>query len=594
MKRLQFLGVLAMLLCCLSVYGQKNLKFSVASFELDQFDLTAKNDLYKKTDGSGSLYAIIKVTSNNPDDNLREYNFNFGNLRSMVEQHDGELWVYVQKNAKTVTISRAGYATVSRYDLRTTIEAGRTYTMSLTTSGPTVYTQMLHFVVKPANAGAVVMIKGSKPNAVEEMFGTVDANNGSIAKSMEYGTYTYKVIANNYHTSEGRITLKDKTQTYVEEVTLRPNFSEITLRVNSDADIYVNNERKGTRTWTGILRTGNYQVECRQENHRNSSQYITITENDNRTIDLTPPTPITGTLGVTSRPLGANISIDGKDYGTTPQNINDLIIGQHTLTLSKANYKPESQTFEIRENQTTDVNITLNDIAKMTIKSRPANATLYIDGKQVGTTPYTADMASGDYDIRIIHPKYHDFAKRVHLDSSNPETSFRLDRQYQLPTSGYAQASFQAGTMMGAGGNIGGYISNINIEAYVTVGLSKEKLYVNYTTGASSTEESLSGLMFGGKVGYGFIIGTRLRITPQVGLGSLSVKGSQISTNVLCATAGVRVEYAIAPNFGVSLTPEGCFAVSKKDMFDSMTAASSKIKGWATGANARLGVYVYF
>ena len=79
-----------------------------------------------------------------------------------------------------------------------------------------------------------------------------------------------------------------------------------------------------------------------------------------------------------------------------------------------------------------------------------------------------------------------------------------------------------------------------------------------------------------------------------VGLGSLSVKGSQISTNVLCATAGVRVEYAIAPNFGVSLTPEGCFAVSKKDMFDSMTAASSKIKGWATGANARLGVYVYF
>lgn len=594
MKRLQFLGVLVMLLCCLSANGQRNQKFSIASFEQDPFDLTAKNDAYKKIDGSGSLYAIIKVTSNNPDDNLREYNFNFGNLRSIVEQHDGELWVYVQKNAKMVTISRTGYTTISRYDLKTTIEAGKTYTMSLTTSAPTVYTQMLHFVVKPANVGAVVMIKSSKANAVEEMFGTVDATTGSVARSMEYGTYTYKIIANNYHTSEGRIMLKDKSKTYVEEVSLRPNFSEITLQVDSDADIYVNNERKGTRKWTGILRTGNYQVECRQENHRNSSQYITITENENMAIVLTPPTPITGTLAVTSRPLGANINIDGKDYGTTPQNINDLIIGRHTITLSKANYKPEKQTFEVRENQTTDLNITLNDIAKMTIKSSPDNSTLYIDGKHVGSTPYTAEMGSGDYDIRLTHPNYHDFAKRVHLDSSNPVVNLKLERQFMVPTSGYVQGSFQAGTMMGAGGNIGGYIKNFNIEGYVIVGLGKENLYINYTTGASSSEESLSGTMFGGKVGYGFIIGTRLRITPQVGLGSLSIKGNDVSTNVLCATVGVRFEYAIAPNFGVSLTPEGNFAVSKKDMFDSMTSASSKIKGWGTGANARLGLYLYF
>lgn len=573
--------------------AQQKAKFSIASFEQDPFDLTAKNDAYKKIDGSGALYAIIKVTSNNPDDNLNEYNFNFGNLRSIVEQHDDELWVYVQKNAKIVTISRAGYTTISKYDLRTTIEAGKTYTMSLTTSGPVVYTQMLQFVVKPANVGAVVMIKSSKANASEELFGTVDAT-GAVAKSLEYGTYTYKVVANNYHTSEGRITLKDKTKNYIEEVALRPNFSEITLNVNSDADIYVNNERKGTRTWTGILRTGNYQVECRQANHRNSSQYITITENEDRTIDLTPPTPITGTLALTSRPLGANISIDGKSYGVTPQNINDLIIGNHTVTLSKANYKPETQTIVVRENQTTDVNIALNNITKMTIKSRPSNSTLYIDGKKVGTTPYTAEMGSGDYDIRITNPQYHDFSRRVHLDSSNPEVNFKLDRQYQLPTSGYVQASAQAGTMIGIGGNIGGYISNFNIEAYLVSTLGSEKLYINNTSGAKSYEESFSGLLIGCKIGYGIIVGTKLRFTPQVGIGSLTVKGGDISTNVLCATTGIRCEYAVAQNIGVSLTPEGYFAVSKKDIFDSLSSASSKIKGWGTGANVRLGLYLYF
>ena len=195
MNRTRFLAVLLLLIGVMSsMCAQQRQKFSIASFEQDPFDLTAKNDVYKKIDGSGSLYAIIKVTSNNPEDNLKEYNFNFGNLRSIVEQHDDELWVYVQKNAKLVTISRTGYTTISKYDLKTTIEAGKTYTMSLTTTGPVVYTQMLQFVVRPVNVGAVVMIKSSKQNATEEMFGTVDAT-GSVAKSMEYGTYTYKGLS---------------------------------------------------------------------------------------------------------------------------------------------------------------------------------------------------------------------------------------------------------------------------------------------------------------------------------------------------------------------------------------------------------------
>lgn len=593
MNRMRLSWMFLLLLVTMPLCAQQKTKFSIASFEQDPFDLTAKNDAYKKIDGSGSLYAIIKVTSNNPDDNLKEYNFNFGNLRSIVEQHDDELWVYVQKNAKIVTISRAGYTTINKYDMKTTIEAGKTYTMSLTTSGPVVYTQMLQFVVKPANVGAVVMIKSSKTNAAEELFGTVDAT-GAVAKSLEYGTYTYKVVANNYHTSEGRIILKDKTKNYIEEITLRPNFSEITLNVNSDADIYVNNEKKGTRTWTGILRTGNYQVECRQANHRNSSQYITITENENRTINLTPPTPITGTLALTSRPLGANISIDGKSYGVTPQNINDLIIGNHTVTLSKANYKSETQTFEVRENQTTDVNITLNDIAKMTIKSRPSNSTLYIDGKKVGTTPYTAEMGSGDYDIRITNPQYHDFSKRVHLDSSNPELSFSLKRKFFKSTGGYAQIAIQVGSNLGLGGNIGGYLSNFNIEGYIIKTISNEHIMIYNNSNFENKDVSISGIVFGGIIGYGILATSYIRVTPQLGIGSLSIKGGDMSSSAVYSTSGLKCEFAILPDFSVSLTPEVHFALSKNDVFKELEDISNKIKGWGTGYEIRLGLNYIF
>ena len=114
-----------------SAFAQQRLKFRVVDFSYDAFDQTARNERFKKIDGSGSPYAIVKVCSDNSDDDLRDYRFNFGNMNHIVEDHDGELWLYVQKNAKIVTISRSGYATLHHYDLNTTIESGKTYRLKL-------------------------------------------------------------------------------------------------------------------------------------------------------------------------------------------------------------------------------------------------------------------------------------------------------------------------------------------------------------------------------------------------------------------------------------------------------------------------------
>ena len=85
--------------------------FRVVDFHQDAVDLTARNEQFKKTDDSGSLYAIIKVKTDLPDDDLQAYRFDFGMMNSFVEFHgeDRELWVYVQKNARTVTIRRPAH-----------------------------------------------------------------------------------------------------------------------------------------------------------------------------------------------------------------------------------------------------------------------------------------------------------------------------------------------------------------------------------------------------------------------------------------------------------------------------------------------------
>ena len=159
----------------------------------------------------------------------------------------------------------------------------------------------------------------------------------------------------------------------------------------------------------------------------------------------------------------------------------------------------------------------------------------------------------------------------------------------------YLQPAAQAGTMMGFGGNIGFYVSNFNVEAYVTSTMGKESVNL-ISNGSSSTiaKADMSGLQIGGKVGYDFKVSSIIHVVPQVGLGSLSVKGGDISTSVMCASVGVRVEFGLGKNFGISLTPEGQFAVSKQDIFRQLSDVSTKIKGWGTGANVRLGLYLLF
>ena len=377
MKRQILLFLSTLIFCSLSAYAQQRLTFRVADFHHDQMDMTARNEQYKRTDDSGDMYAIIKVRSDRDDDDLAAYRFDFGLMNSFIELHEAEdeLWVYVQRNTKTVTISREGYKTVSKYDLRTTITAGATYSMLISASAPVVYTQMVEFRVNPPTAKAMISVRSDRPDAIDEPLGIVDEN-GAVARALPFGTYTYHILAQDYYPSEGMFTLNNRNENHVEQVTLRGNFGTVTLTVDSDADIYVDGERKGRRSWTGILRGGSHQVECRQQSHRPAQQSITVAEGETANITLPQPTPITGTLSITSRPLGATIKIDSRDYGQTPRNITDLIVGHHKVELSATGRKGGSKEFDIQENQTTIIDLALEEmVIPVAPPPTPRNAT---------------------------------------------------------------------------------------------------------------------------------------------------------------------------------------------------------------------------
>ena len=381
MKRL--LNIFLSLCCCAAVFSQSLQEFSVVNFEEKPFDTSARDERYKTVDGNGALFSIIKLVSTTPNDDLSAYSFDFGLCESRVKQVGDEVWLYVQRNAMRVTIKRDGYKTV-KHELNVTVQPGKVYEMTLQATPRTVQRQFLMFEISPADSEALITFKDANRGEEYKPFasGKVDAL-GRLAKSLELGVYAYRIISTNYHTSEGVVTLSSPHGKHIEKVNLRPNFANVTLNAGDGVEIYINDEKIGTKSWTGKLSPGTYSIECRKQLHKSSLKTIVIEEGKDVTLQLMAPTPITGTLSLTSNPLGAKITIGGKTYGETPEFITGLIIGEHKVELSCPGYKNETVTVVIREDEETECGVELHPISNR-LGDKSSGKTSGLVGEHVG------------------------------------------------------------------------------------------------------------------------------------------------------------------------------------------------------------------
>ncbi len=218
MKRLMCVCIF-WLACISTVLAQASQKIYIESFTLDPMDQAA--NLNPKEDKSGNRYALIKVTPAEAS----KFKFAFGLTTCEVEGvHSDELWIYVQKSARKISISREGFTPIKDQDLGMTLESGRTYKLDLSYVEPTVAVQKqwLKFSVKPSDVPAMVKVKPAASNAEYEIWG--QTQEGAISKNLECGRYQYQIVAENYETTEGIVMLNQADATFTESVELKPNF----------------------------------------------------------------------------------------------------------------------------------------------------------------------------------------------------------------------------------------------------------------------------------------------------------------------------------------------------------------------------------
>lgn len=250
------------------------------------------------------------------------------------------------------------------------------------------------------------------------------------SQPMASGTYRVRSVLPMYQPQEQEVIVRNGETKQV-KFDLAASFAQVTLKSDKDADLWVNEQKMGVGQYSGRLTAGLYVFKACKEGYRDSRQSVDLKAGETREILLPSPTPMLGSLNVTSNPIDALIRIDGKEYGTTPSIIPDLLIGQHQIELTKQGCAPTNQNFNIEEGKIATLDLKLSQGKEVTV-STTIPATLNIDGKEVGNAPYKGILSYGKHVIIAQNPEK-EHVETIEINTNAETNSFIItNKKYTM------------------------------------------------------------------------------------------------------------------------------------------------------------------
>lgn len=339
------------------------LTLSTQAQELTIKEMKATNDLsastYERKDLNKNSCALVKVQ-------LAAYGAQFeGNVIGDVAYKTGEYWVYMTEGSRELRIKHPNYLPLhvnfADYGVERGLMGKQTYTLTLVMP-QTIATNVddgmryLQLTVEPANAMVYI------DDQPQQLTG------GAANILLVQGSHTYRVEASGYLSETGTVIIGE--QKVQKTIRLQSLQAQVTINCPTNgAQIYINDQLRGTTPWNGSLFPGNYAVEARLKDHRTQRQSISLQQREQRTVNLPALIAISGNLNVNYLPGDAEVYIDGRKVGTSPDIFRNITIGNHQIEIRKQGYASEQKTITINEGQTAQLNGSLNKIATPTQSS---------------------------------------------------------------------------------------------------------------------------------------------------------------------------------------------------------------------------------
>jgi len=126
-----------------------------------------------------------------------------------------------------------------------------------------------------------------------------------------------------------------------------------------------------------------------------------------------------GELEVRSEPSGAKVYIDGKEAGETPTVLSNIRVGGHVVRIGKEGHEPYEEQVKVGEGERKKISFSLKKIVgALLVNTDPPGATIFIDGKLIGITPYEGkDLSTGTHKIKVVKEDYEIWEREVVVEA---------------------------------------------------------------------------------------------------------------------------------------------------------------------------------
>ena len=173
------------------------------------------------------------------------------------------------------------------------------------------------------------------------------------------GEHRVRIIKAMYKSQEMSVKITDGQTTNITAV-LESNFGKVKLKSADNAEIWVDNVKKGSGEWQGRLESGDHLVECRKKSHNTASYTLTVHAGEDVERTFESLEPICGMVDITSTPIGATITIDGVEVGKTPLMKSDVLVGRRTIVISKEGYNSNTEVVDVVQGKVVSVKSSLS------------------------------------------------------------------------------------------------------------------------------------------------------------------------------------------------------------------------------------------
>ncbi|MEK7392534.1 MAG: FlgO family outer membrane protein [Fibrobacterota bacterium] len=179
-----------------------------------------------------------------------------------------------------------------------------------------------------------------------------------------------------------------------------------------EGEIYLDDQYLGKASLKEPLKVenlleGTYSLRVLASGYSNYTEAVAIKPKIRREVQVAMKS-LPGTLKLMSEPQGAKVTINNKELGKTPMQIDTVAEGQYRVVYELPGFVSMDRQVEVRSGQQTEVKGVLKvKPGSLAVTSEPSGADIYLNDQRMGVTPLVIDnVVPGTVSVRVEKGQY--------------------------------------------------------------------------------------------------------------------------------------------------------------------------------------------